>query len=523
MRKFLNISAVFAVLSLVSCDRDLLEPFTPGALTEEVAIQTSSELQQLLNSTYANMNSRSESEFVSVFTDEVGIGYANGGQGVNSDFVFFLNQSSDGPNSLWVGSYTVLSRANRVLKFVDKIVATDAADQEKLAGIKAQALVIRAYSHLKLLSYFTTNMKDNNALAAVLADHVFLPEEKTNPRATNGQFYSFIHNDLDNAIALYNANPGLTISNIGANANFAKGLKARAYAYKGDYTNAELWADQVIATSGLSLATPAQYKQMFFSDTNSSEVIFKLKRMANQNSQGFNLHNAWCSIRPNLTGSPFYEVGRSLHNVLNPTNMPANTIAANISDVRANVIIAPSSIVDPNYATSADYRNSDKIIINKHGGTTSGSATWATAASNANNNDIKVMRLSEMYLIKAEARANAGDYPGAALAVQAVRIARNSVAPALPVYANATDAWAGILKERRIEFAYEGYRFLDLKRLGALAGMGIDRDPADYSSSSANYPGANPSNFPITSYKWALPIPSNELNVNSGIQQNPGY
>ncbi|MBS1572627.1 MAG: RagB/SusD family nutrient uptake outer membrane protein, partial [Bacteroidetes bacterium] len=167
--------------------------------------------------------------------------------------------------------------------------------------------------------------------------------------------------------------------------------------------------------------------------------------------------------------------------------------------------------------------NSDKLVINKHGGVATGSATWATADTNANNNDIKVMRLSEMYLIKAEARAAAGDLAGAATNVQAIRLARNTVAPAIPVYATPSAAWAGILAERRIEFAFEGYRFLDIKRLGNLAGQGIDRSPADYAQGSFNYPGADPVNMPLSSYKWALPIPQDEINVNPTITQNPGY
>jgi hypothetical protein len=56
-----------------------------------------------------------------------------------------------------------------------------------------------------------------------------------------------------------------------------------------------------------------------------------------------------------------------------------------------------------------------------------------------------------------------------------------------------------------------------------LAGASIDRDAADYSSTSANYPAGNPSNLPLTSTKFALPIPQVELNANPGIQQNPGY
>jgi hypothetical protein len=100
---------------------------------------------------------------------------------------------------------------------------------------------------------------------------------------------------------------------------------------------------------------------------------------------------------------------------------------------------------------------------------------------------------------------------------------RFPVAQVLPVYTSATNAWKAILNQRRLEFAFEGYRFIDLKRLGVLAGAGIDRNPADYSSSSANYPAANPSNLPLTSPKFALPVPQDELNANPGIQQNPGY
>jgi hypothetical protein len=43
-----------------------------------------------------------------------------------------------------------------------------------------------------------------------------------------------------------------------------------------------------------------------------------------------------------------------------------------------------------------------------------------------------------------------------------------------------------ILDERRLEFTFEGTWFIDLKRLATLAGVtSLDRDPADYSSNSA--------------------------------------
>jgi len=515
MKKIFKYIVITSGILLTSCDGELISPFTPGSLTEETTVTASSDLQKLMNSTYNLFFNRSEAVFTSVFTDEVGIGYANGGQGISQEYVFLSIPSSGLAANIWVGTYTALARANRVIKYADSVQPVSTADAALISQLKAEALTMRAYGHLKILAYYSTNLKDDAALAGILADRIFESAEKENPRVKNGEFYAQIHKDLDAALTIYNGLAGYTPNNSFANKNFAKGLKARAYAYKGDFVNAEKWADDVINTSGVTLANQADYRKVFFTDNEpaNKEVIFRLKRTVQQNSQATNLHNGWCSVAPNLNGSPYYEVSRALFNILNQ----------NPNDVRRNVIVAPSSVIDPNYATSADYRNTDKLIIQKHGGTESGTVTAATTGTNGFNNDFKIMRISEMYLIKAEARAAAGDLIGVGQALKAILDARFPVAQTPPVFTNVTAAWVGILKERRLELAYEGHRFIDMKRLGTLANVTIDRDPADYSSSSANYPAANPVNLPNNSYKFALPIPQDELNANPGIVQNPGY
>lgn len=517
-----NIIKTILLGSLVlttSCNRDLLDPYTPGALTQEVAIKTPADLALMLNTGYANINSRLESQQVSVFTDEVGIGSNNGGQGIQNDneYLFGITPQTAFPTGLWTSNYIALAYINRVIEFAGTVPATTAADQASVNSTLAQAYALRALCHLKILAYFTTDMTSDTALAGILADRSFDATQANNrPRATNKEFYDLIHADTDKSIALYNALPAIALDKTRANKFFAMGLKARAYSYKGNYPQAEIFANQVIAQSGLTLAnTAASYQQIFFTDNEAAnvETIFRLKRTPAQNAQAFNLHNAWASVTPNLTGSPFYEISRALFNKL----------AVNQGDYRYRTNVAPTSLINPNYATSNDYRNTDVLVINKHGGTASGSATAATTATGGLTNDIKIMRLSEMYFIRAEARAAANDPLGAANAVNEVRAARITTGYTPLVFGSVADAWAGIVDERRLEFSFEGYRFIDLKRLGAKAGRGIDRDPADYSSSSSNYPAANPSNLPLSSFKWALPIPTVELTANNVITQNPGY
>jgi hypothetical protein len=128
-----------------------------------------------------------------------------------------------------------------------------------------------------------------------------------------------------------------------------------------------------------------------------------------------------------------------------------------------------------------------------------------------------------MFFIKAEARAAAGDLGGVGTNLKVILDARFPTTQSAPVFASAQAAWKGILDERRKELSFEGFRFIDLKRIGTLAGASLDRDPSEYASSAWSFPAANPSNLPLTSFKFALPIPQIELSANTAIQQNAGY
>jgi hypothetical protein len=121
--------------------------------------------------------------------------------------------------------------------------------------------------------------------------------------------------------------------------------------------------------------------------------------------------------------------------------------------------------------------------------------------------DTKVLRLSEMYLIAAEASLPSNE-ADALTYVNYITTRRSAPAIASTGAALLED----VLAERRRELAFEGDRYMDLMRL--------KRDVVR----STNYP-ASARNIPYSNFRRILPIPQTELDANPAIrtQQNPGY
>ncbi|RZK45401.1 MAG: RagB/SusD family nutrient uptake outer membrane protein, partial [Pedobacter sp.] len=151
--------------------------------------------------------------------------------------------------------------------------------------------------------------------------------------------------------------------------------------------------------------------------------------------------------------------------------------------------------------------NKPSKIVAKYAGT-------GYATNNENVADIKIFRTAEMYLIRAEARAESGSVSGAASAetdLNALRAARiTGYSPV--VLGNKETAINEILQERFKELAFEGHRFFDLKRRGlAVSRLASDAPtPAGTTLSAGNF-------------RFLLPIPQAEMLANKLMVQNPGY
>jgi len=114
-----------------------------------------------------------------------------------------------------------------------------------------------------------------------------------------------------------------------------------------------------------------------------------------------------------------------------------------------------------------------------------------------------VLRLGEIYLIRAEARVFLANYTGAASDLNIIR--SRAGLPASPA-TDGSDLLPAIWHERQIELAVEwGQRWLDLKRSGQIDAV-----------LSVNKPG-------WTSKSALFPIPTGELTKNPNLTQNSGY
>ncbi|MEX0596163.1 MAG: RagB/SusD family nutrient uptake outer membrane protein, partial [Candidatus Paceibacterota bacterium] len=83
-------------------------------------------------------------------------------------------------------------------------------------------------------------------------------------------------------------------------------------------------------------------------------------------------------------------------------------------------------------------------------------------------------------------------------------------------YSTLNGAILDILTERKLELAFEGHRYVDLKRLRAISNTGVERSPLDCG-------GAAPCQLAPSDFRFTMPIPLSEINANTSAEQNPGY
>lgn len=344
--------------------------------------------------------------------------------------------------SFWLTSYSGINQANNVLAAIPTVSGLTAAAAENYRG---QMLFIRALHYHNLVRAF-------GGVPLVL-EPTRSPDENAPARSTVAEVYTRIITDLTEAAALL---PSIEDGQGGglANAEAANALLARVHLDNAQYTQARDRATAIINSGNYDLE--ADYASIF-ATKHSDESIFELT----YTQQTGNSH-AFFYFPQSLGGRRGY---------------------------------APSSGLNTSYP-AGDERRAATIAF--AGSTIYGVKYFRIAAGDDN---VVILRLAEMYLIRAEANMRLGAAPATIVADINVVRARAGLAPLTEADVDTpAEAIAAIAAERRWEFALEGHRFYDLRRLGLAQTV-----------------------LAITADKLLWPIPQREMDTNENLVQNPGY
>jgi len=449
-------------LSLASCEKSFLELKPPTSLTPEFALATEADLQVALRGAYAGLKStalygRSLMVLGDMMADNTYQSALNTNRYTNFNLYNYLVTDGD-VAGLWNASYTVILRANNIIN-------SPIADNANIQQIKGEAYAIRALAYFNLVRYFGSPYTLDPSKLGVPIITTYQADLKPE-RAKIADVYTLINKDLTQAFTLMTK-----FTNSSQFSKYsAKALQAKVYLAMGDKTNAKAAALDVITNSGftaISSAAHTGYWAGVAPRTDKVETLLEISFDAVANNafdalsyiylQSGNYGDMLCS-------SELYDLFES-------------------TDIRKSL-----------YATGTR-GGLASVFVNKYGSFT------------GDHSDTKVIRMSEMYLIAAEASypSNTAD---ALKYVNEVTSRRGATAIASSGSALLED----IITERRKELAFEGERYLDMQRLQ----RNIVR--------SKNYP-AYALSIDFTNFRRIMPIPQGELDANPSIklQQNPGW
>lgn len=484
MKRINILLAGLLVFSLSSCSDFLdVEPTNLG--DSKTSIQTPADAQVMINGIMRNMTSADYygRNFI-MYGDAKGGDMAVYSQGRGLDGFYSFNHSpSVGSNSgFWSQIYNGILQTNTLLEAISKL---EAAGATGFNSTKGQALTARAIMYFDLVRLYGKAYDDDKSSYGVPNITVPLDAAAQPLRATVEQNYTQILSDLQAAAPLL----GKTRSNGYLNYYANLAMQARVYLYMKDHANALKAAKEIIDSKVYTLYSNAAWVDSWKNQFG-SEAIFELGMVPLEND----LANGSLGMYLRRKGHG----GSAALGMFMASDYYLARLGQDPLDVRWGVL-SNDEVATTRMGALYKYSGSTTLVGDKNG-----------ASSTAVN--IKVIRLSEIYLIAAEA-ALPTDAAKAAEYLNEIRKRSPSLAPATA----ATVTLDMILDERSKELFGEGHRFFDMIRLNKditfndeLGGLSIPHRQKTINRSF---------------HKTRLPIAESEINANPGLkaQQNQGY
>ena len=448
----------------VSCSEEDLDPTLQQSKDIDISVKTVNDLQAILNGAYNRMSSfeyygRDKIILGEVFSDNTASN-ANSNRFVVEARMDLLPQTATAL-TFWSRAYTVIGSANIIIN-AEGITG----DEEVINHIKGQAYAMRALAHFDLVTFYGQQHVNGGGQSAVGVPYVteFRNEDELFPaRVSVQQVKENAYADLAMAQDLMGtANTKEFISIYAAYA-----IEARIANYFGEHARALEAANFVIDSGLFTVATEENFLASFATKTFSNS-IFEIAARETDN-EGIN----------------------GIAMIYNQTNY-------------GDVIVLPNLVA---IYEEGDVRGSSPFTVGSQPTTVIGklpNGTYRNVGKYPSlapyDDNIVVIRIEEMYLIKAEAMLGTEEGLDALNMVAGNRGGSEYTAATIE----------NVLLERRKELAFEGFRFHDLAR------MGMDIPFLDPTLQTHGGPAYG-------SFKFAMPLPAGEVDANANLTQNAGY
>jgi hypothetical protein len=398
----------------------------------------------------------------------------------------------------WYELYMDIGACNSVLDNVANITDPLLTDVRK-AQILGEAKFLRAYHYSHLV---------RNYGAVVLQLHTIIIDRNTlKARSPVDSVYAQIIADLKDAEAsLPVTYTDQASSHSRATQGAAEAVLAKVYAQMGDYQDCLDYCNKVLppayggtGTAGYSLL-PA-FDWLFDSQhKNSAESIFELQHTAGTITHGYAeglllppspLTQYWTKFAP-----PTQDLVKAFKAAGDSIRYASSITWQYTGPGTANPVTSPT-----HYGATDTMPYVWKIGRNFTG-------SW----SGGSGDNLVLLRLADIILLKAEALNALGQTGAAIPLVNAIR-ARVHLAPM--TVSSQTDVALAILNERRLELAFEGERWYDLLRYSTQYTINLMNSQVDGNGVSLGYQ--------VVSDRLLYPIPQADRDNNPNLSQNPGY
>lgn len=474
------------VVMLSNCKKPL-ETTPKNSLELTFALNTKEGLQATLIAIYNSLQTSGYygRDFIvipEILADNVEITTANSNR--------FITQGTNTPGAhvnIWAESYANINRANIILTFIDNSQASAA---EKIQ-FKGEAYFLRALMYHNLVkSYARAPLFPGSGTGGnfdlgvpIITIPVIDGGGITFPkRNTVAEVYTLLMQDLVNANSLL---PNLGVAYRPRKVS-AQALASRVQLFNGNYAESERWADSVILQNVVPLASGSSYFNTATAPgwgNAHPETIFGLSYQTGENNPGTDaLQYIYYRNLPTIQGYGDATTQISLRTAY-------GVVGTTSTDLRFTNLV------------SVQTKSSQQVFYTKK---------WP-GLRQLGQDDIMILRTSEIYLNRAEARAKLGGAKEA-LAIADVNLIKSragipTLALSGPGVLTGAALITEILKERRVELAYEGHRLFDLVRNG----LDVNKNPSNIVF------GTNAYNFLIA------PILQADVDANPQIVKNPGY